>query len=124
MGPNGAIIHYRSNSETNRKLKKNDLLLIDSGGQYKWGTTDVTRTTCAGKVTNKIKNNFTRVLKGHIAVFTCNLKKNFNGHLIDLLARKPLKKVGLSYSHGTGHGVGYFLNLHEGPQSISKNNKI
>ena len=99
-------------------------MLIDSGGQYRWGTTDVTRTVCLGKVKNKIKNNFTRVLKGHIAVATCNLKIKFNGHLIDKLARQYLKKVGLNYSHGTGHGVGYFLNVHEGPQSISLNNKI
>ena len=74
-GPNGAIIHYKSTQKTNRKIKKNDVLLIDSGGQYKWGTTDVTRTTCSGKVSKNIKNNFTKVLKGHIAVATCNLKK-------------------------------------------------
>ena len=123
-GPNGAIIHYKSSHETNRTINKNDILLIDSGGQYRWGTTDVTRTVCLGKVKNKIKNNFTRVLKGHIAVATCNLKIKFNGHLIDKLARQYLKKVGLNYSHGTGHGVGYFLNVHEGPQSISLNNKI
>ena len=123
-GPNGAVIHYKSNNQTNRKIQKNDILLIDSGGQYKWGTTDVTRTTCSGRVSNKIKNNYTNVLKGHIAVITCNLKKNFTGHLIDKLARKPLKDSGLNYSHGTGHGVGFFLNVHEGPQSISKNNKV
>ncbi len=109
---------------TNRKLKKNDILLIDSGGQYKWGTTDVTRTICSGKVSNKIKNNFTRVLKGHIAVVNCNLKFKANGYLIDKLARKYLKEVGLDYSHGTGHGVGFFLNVHEGPQAISKYNKV
>ena len=123
-GPNGAIIHYKSSHETNRTINKNDILLIDSGGQYKWGTTDVTRTVCLGKVKNNIKNNFTRVLKGHIAVATCNLKIKFNGHLIDKLARQYLKNAGLNYSHGTGHGVGYFLNVHEGPQSISLNNKI
>ena len=123
-GPNGAIIHYKSNDKTNRKLKKNDILLIDSGGQYKWGTTDVTRTTCTGVISSKIKNNFTRVLKGHIAVVNCNLKKNFNGYYIDKLARKPLIKYGLNYAHGTGHGVGFFLNVHEGPQAISKNNKV
>ena len=123
-GPNGAIIHYKSNNQTNRKLKKNDILLIDSGGQYKWGTTDVTRTTVTGKIPNNIKDNFTRVLKGHIAVFLCNINKKFNGHLIDQLARKSLKKAGLAYSHGTGHGVGFFLNVHEGPQAISKFNKI
>jgi len=123
-GPNGAIIHYKSNNQTNRKLKKNDILLIDSGGQYKWGTTDVTRTIVSGKIPDKIKDNFTRVLKGHIAVFLCNINKKFNGHLIDQLARKSLKKAGLAYSHGTGHGVGFFLNVHEGPQAISKFNKI
>ena len=83
----------------------------------------MTRTICVGKVNNEIKNNFTRVLKGHIAVITSDIKKN-NGHLIDALARKSLKKVGLNYSHGTGHGVGFFLNVHEGPQGIYKNNKI
>ncbi len=123
-GPNGAIIHYKSNNLTNRKVKTNDILLIDSGGQYKWGTTDVTRTTCNGKISSKIKNNFTRVLKGHISVATCNLKKYYNGHLVDKLARKSLNQVGLNYSHGTGHGVGCFLNVHEGPQALSKNNRI
>ena len=123
-GPNGAIIHYKSTNKTNRLIKKDDILLVDSGGQYMWGTTDVTRTTTAGNVSNKVKNNFTRVLKGHISVITCDLKRNFNGHLIDKLARKFLKKAGLNYSHGTGHGVGFFLNVHEGPQSIARNNKI
>ena len=123
-GPNGSIIHYRSNKQTNRNVKKNDILLIDSGGQYKWGTTDVTRTTCSNKVSIDIKNNFTRVLKGHIAVYLCDLSKKYNGHLIDKLARKSLQNVGLDYSHGTGHGVGFFLNVHEGPQAISKFNKV
>ena len=123
-GPNGAIIHYKSNKLTNRKIKNNDIVLIDSGGQYKWGTTDVTRTICVGKVSNSIKDNFTRVLKGHISVVTSDLKKRFNGSLIDKLARKPLKEVGLNYSHGTGHGVGFFLNVHEGPQGISRQNKV
>ena len=123
-GPNGAIIHYKSNKLTNRKIKNNDIVLIDSGGQYKWGTTDVTRTICVGKVSNSIKDNFTRVLKGHISVATSDLKKRFNGSLIDKLARKPLKEVGLNYSHGTGHGVGFFLNVHEGPQGISRQNNV
>ena len=122
-GPNGAIIHYKSSNKTNRTIKKNDILLIDSGGQYQWGTTDVTRTVSLGKVSDTIKNNFTRVLKGHIAVVNCNLKHNFNGYLIDKLARKSLNMVGLDYSHGTGHGVGFFLNVHEGPQGISKFNE-
>ena len=123
-GPNGSVIHYKSNNSTNRHLKKNDILLIDSGGQYKWGTTDITRTVCCGKVSNVIKTNYTRVLKGHIGVIECDLKKKFNGHLVDNLARKYLKRVGLDYSHGTGHGVGFFLNVHEGPQAISKYNTI
>ena len=123
-GPNGAIIHYKSNNKTNRKISKNDILLIDSGGQYKWGTTDVTRTTCSGKVSNIVKNNFTRVLKGHIEVITCDLISKSKGYLIDKLARKHLKKVGLDYSHGTGHGVGFFLNVHEGPQGITKYNHV
>ena len=123
-GPNGSVIHYKSNNSTNRRLKKNDILLIDSGGQYKWGTTDITRTVCCGKVSNVIKTNYTRVLKGHIGVIECDLKKKFNGHLVDNLARKYLKRVGLDYSHGTGHGVGFFLNVHEGPQAISKYNTI
>ena len=123
-GPNGAIIHYRSDKFSNRKLKKNDLLLLDSGGQYKWGTTDVTRTLCFSKVSNKVKDIFTRVLKGHIAVALSNLKKERNGHNIDKIARKSLNSVGLDYRHGTGHGVGAFLNVHEGPQGISKNNYV
>ena len=123
-GPNGAVIHYRSDRFSNRELKKDDLLLIDSGGQYKWGTTDVTRTVCFSNVSNKVKNIFTRVLKGHIAVALSNIKKERNGHNIDKIARKSLKTVGLDYRHGTGHGVGAFLNVHEGPQGISKYNFI
>ncbi len=123
-GPNGAIIHYRSNKHSNRKLNKNHLLLLDSGGQYKWGTTDVTRTICFSKVTKKIKEIFTRVLKGHIAVAQSNINKDKVGHNIDKKARRSLKKIGLDYRHGTGHGVGFFLNVHEGPQSISKHNYI
>ena len=123
-GPNGAIIHYRSNKSTNRKLNHKDLLLIDSGGQYRWGTTDVTRTICFGKIDEKIKQIFTKVLKGHIAVAISKINKNTTGHDLDKKARKSLNSVGLDYRHGTGHGVGFFLNVHEGPQSISKNNKI
>ena len=123
-GPNGAIIHYRSNKQSNRKINKNDLLLLDSGGQYKWGTTDVTRTVCFSNVSEKIKELFTRVLKGHIAVAQSDIKKEQVGHNIDKKARESLNKIGLDYRHGTGHGVGFFLNVHEGPQSISKNNYI
>ncbi len=123
-GPNGAIVHYRANKKSNRKLNKKDIFLCDSGGQYKYGTTDVTRTMCFSKPTKKIKDIFTRVLKGHIAVYKTNLNKINTGNQIDRRARFFLKKVNLDYGHGTGHGVGYFLNVHEGPQSISKFNNI
>ncbi len=123
-GPNGAIIHYRVNKSSNRILKKNDIFLCDSGGQYKYGTTDITRTISLGKHSNNIKNIFTYVLKGHIAVANSNLNRLKSAHLIDSLARKFLKKYGLDYPHGTGHGVGYFLNVHEGPIAISKGYKI
>ncbi len=123
-GPNGAIIHYKASIESNRRLKKGDIYLIDSGGQYKFGTTDVTRTISLNNENKRIKNIFTRVLKGHIAVANFKIKKNTCGALIDSAARKPLKEINLDYAHGTGHGVGYFLNVHEGPQAISKRNKI
>ncbi len=123
-GPNSAIIHYRSSRKTNRKIKKKDIFLCDSGGQYKHGTTDVTRTVCFSKPNQRIKDIFTRVLKGHIAVATNNLNKVNKGYLIDKKARAPLGKINLDYGHGTGHGVGFFLNVHEGPQSISKYNSV
>ncbi len=123
-GPNGAIIHYRANQNSNRMIKKNDIFLCDSGGQYKYGTTDITRTIGFGKQSNRIKDIFTYVLKGHIAVANANLNKLTSAHLLDALARKFLKKKGLDYPHGTGHGVGYFLNVHEGPIAISKGYKI
>ena len=123
-GPNGAIIHYRANKNSNRQIKKNDIFLCDSGGQYRYGTTDITRTISFGKQSNKIKNIFSYVLKGHIAVANANLNKLTKGHLLDTLARKFLKKRGLDYPHSTGHGVGYFLNVHEGPIAISKGYKI
>ena len=123
-GSNGAIVHYRATKKTNKIIKKNDLFLCDSGGQYKFGTTDVTRTICFKKQSLKIKNIFTLVLKGHIAVVTSNLIKNNTGKKLDFHARKYLKKFNLDYGHGTGHGVGYFLNVHEGPQSISKFNNV
>ena len=123
-GENGAIVHYRATKKNNKEIKKNDLFLCDSGGQYKYGTTDVTRTICFTKPKNNIKNIFTKVLKGHIAVAQTNLNKKKTGKLIDTQARKFLKKSNLDYKHGTGHGVGFFLNVHEGPQAISKFNKI
>tara|TARA_B100000941_G_scaffold159148_1_gene113123 strand:- start:184 stop:1902 length:1719 start_codon:yes stop_codon:yes gene_type:complete len=123
-GPNGAIIHYKATQKTNRKLRKGDIYLVDSGGQYEFGTTDVTRTISLKSSNKRIKDIFTRVLKGHIAVSDFKLKKNTSGSEIDIKARKYLKQVGLNYAHSTGHGVGYFLNVHEGPHAISKNNKV
>ena len=122
-GPNGAIIHYKASQKTNRKLKKGDIYLVDSGGQYNFGTTDVTRTISLDNNSQRIKNIFTRVLKGHIAVANYKLKNNTTGSQLDKVARKPLQNINLDYAHGTGHGVGYFLNVHEGPHAISKKNK-
>ena len=123
-GPNSAIIHYKANIYSNRKINKNDIYLCDSGGQYKYGTTDVTRTICFKEQSNYIKNIFTRVLKGHIAVVVTKINKGIKGKNLDIKARNWLKKINLDYPHGTGHGVGYFLNVHEGPQAISKFNNI
>jgi Xaa-Pro aminopeptidase len=123
-GSNGAIVHYRALKKSNKTIKKNDLFLCDSGGQYKFGTTDVTRTICFSKQPKSIKDVFTKVLKGHIAVAKTNLKRFKNGKQIDVKARQFLKKDGLDYAHGTGHGVGFFSNVHEGPQSISKYNTV
>ncbi len=123
-GKNGAIVHYRAQKKSCSILNKKDIFLCDSGGQYKYGTTDVTRTICFSKQNQDIKNIFTKVLKGHIAVVTTNLKKDSIGKKIDKRARKFLKESNLDYSHGTGHGVGFFLNVHEGPQAITKTNKI
>ena len=123
-GSNGAIIHYRATKKSNKIINKDDIFLCDSGGQYKFGTTDVTRTICFSNPKKKIKNIFTRVLKGHISVAQAKLSKFNTGRLIDIKARKFLKKINLDYEHGTGHGVGFFSNVHEGPQSLSKHNKI
>ena len=123
-GKNGAIVHYRAKKESCRIIKKKDIFLCDSGGQYKYGTTDVTRTLCFSEPKPHIKDVFTKVLKGHIAVANTNLKKDNTGKKIDIRARKFLKKDNLDYAHGTGHGVGFFLNVHEGPQSISRYNKV
>ncbi len=123
-GKNGAIVHYRAKKEKCRTINRNDILLCDSGGQYKYGTTDVTRTICFSKQKNSIKNIFTKVLKGHIAVATTDINKDDTGKKIDKRARKFLNKSKLDYAHGTGHGVGFFLNVHEGPQSITKINTV
>tara|TARA_B100001250_G_scaffold108547_1_gene91565 strand:+ start:6495 stop:7760 length:1266 start_codon:yes stop_codon:yes gene_type:complete len=123
-GSNGAIVHYRATKKSNKIIRKKDIFLCDSGGQYKYGTTDVTRTLCFENQPISIRNIFTKVLKGHIAVFNTNLSKFDVGEKIDIRARKFLKQDGLDYAHGTGHGVGFFLNVHEGPQAISKFNKV
>ena len=123
-GENGAIVHYRAKKGNCKFIKKNDIFLCDSGGQYKYGTTDVTRTLCFSKPKQNIKNIYTKVLKGHIAVATTNLITSNTGKKIDKRARRYLNKSNLDYTHGTGHGVGFFLNVHEGPQSISKFNNI
>ena len=118
-GPNGAIVHYRSSEKTNRKLEKGTLYLIDSGGQYVDGTTDITRTVPIGEPTDEMRDRFTRVLKGHIAIATAVFPKGTRGSQLDSFARRPLWEAGLDYAHGTGHGVGSFLAVHEGPQRIS-----
>jgi len=123
-GSNGAIVHYRATTKATKKINKKDILLVDSGGQYNYGTTDVTRTICFSNQKQFIKNTYTNILKGHIAVALTDLSKDNTGKKIDIRARKFLKKEGLDYAHGTGHGVGFFLNVHEGPQSISKYNSV
>lgn len=132
FGANGAIIHYRANEKSNKKLIGTNLLLLDSGAQYLskntnknniCGTTDITRTIALGKPTSEQKRNFTLVLKGHIAIASAKFVKGTNGAQLDVLARKFLWAKGKDYAHGTGHGVGHFLNVHEGPQGISKYNQ-
>ena len=122
-GPNGAIIHYKATKETNRKLKKGDIYLVDSGGQYEFGTTDVTRTISLNNSDKRIKDIFTRVLKGHIAVSNFNIKKNTYGSDIDISARKHLKQIGLDYAHGTERRRVLF-ECSWGPHAISKTNKF
>ncbi|XP_031144945.1 xaa-Pro aminopeptidase 1 isoform X1 [Sander lucioperca] len=119
VGPNGAIIHYRPLPETNRTLSMNEVYLIDSGAQYVDGTTDVTRTVHFGTPSAFEKECFTYVLKGHIAVSAAIFPNGTKGHLLDSFARAALWESGLDYLHGTGHGVGCFLNVHEGPCGIS-----
>jgi len=118
-GPNGAIVHYRVTEETNRPLEMNSLYLVDSGGQYPDGTTDVTRTVTIGEPTAEMRDRFTRVLKGHIALSEARFPQGTRGTQLDSFARQYLWQVGLDYAHGTGHGVGSYLAVHEGPQRIS-----
>jgi len=119
-GSNGAIVHYHSTPETNRSLELGTLYLVDSGGQYLDGTTDITRTVAIGEPTAEHGDRYTRVLQGHIALAMAKFPDGTKGSQIDALARAPLWAIGLDYDHGTGHGVGSFLGVHEGPQRISK----
>ncbi len=119
-GPNGALMHYRSTPQTNRTLQQGDLFLLDSGGQYLDGTTDITRTMAIGMVDAEKRTRFTHVLKGHIAIATVRFPKGTSGRQLDTLARASLWQAGLDYEHGTGHGVGSYLSVHEGPQRIAK----
>ncbi len=118
-GPNGAIVHYRADETTNRPVEPGTLLLVDSGGQYRDGTTDVTRTIAIGTPTAEMARAFTLVLKGHVALATAMFPKGTKGGQLDVLARQYLWAAGLDYAHGTGHGVGSFLSVHEGPQRIA-----
>ena len=120
FGPNGAIVHYRVTSASNRILEPASLYLVDSGAQYLDGTTDVTRTVAIGDPNLEMRDRFTRVLKGHIALARAVFPKGTSGSQLDVLARRALWEAGLDYAHGTGHGVGSFLGVHEGPQRISK----
>ena len=119
-GPNGAIVHYRVTRSTDRHLAPGELYLCDSGAQYEDGTTDITRTVAVGEPSPEMRDRFTRVLKGHIAIATAIFPKGSSGAQLDSFARRPLWEVGLDFDHGTGHGVGAYLSVHEGPQRISK----
>ena len=119
-GPNGAIVHYRVSEATNRRLNPGELFLIDSGAQYQDGTTDITRTVAIGRPTEDMRRHFTAVLKGHIAIATARFPANTRGIDLDPFARRALWSIGEDFDHGTGHGIGSYLSVHEGPQSISR----
>ena len=118
-GPHGAVIHYRADDESSLKVESKSLLLVDSGAQYPDGTTDITRTFACGEMTEEEKKDYTLVLKAHINLARARFLKGTRGIQLDILARQPVWEAGQNYNHGTGHGVGYFLNVHEGPHSIS-----
>jgi Xaa-Pro aminopeptidase len=119
-GPNGAIVHYRVTRKSNRRIAPGDLLLIDSGAQYEDGTTDVTRTIAVGEPTAEMRDRFTRVLRGHMAIARAVFPDGASGAQLDTLARQFLWQAGIDFEHGTGHGVGSYLSVHEGPARISK----
>ncbi|MEA1831659.1 aminopeptidase P family protein [Methylobacterium durans] len=123
-GPNGAIVHYRVTRATDRRVRPGELFLVDSGAQYRDGTTDITRTVAVGEPDAEMRDRFTRVLKGHVAISRAVFPKGTTGAQIDALARLSLWEAGLDFDHGTGHGVGSFLSVHEGPQRIAKTGTI
>ncbi len=123
-GPNGAIVHYRVTTTTDRRVVPGELFLIDSGAQYGDGTTDITRTVAIGTPTDEMRDRFTRVLQGHIAIARTVFPRGTTGAQIDAFARRPLWEAGLEFDHGTGHGVGAFLSVHEGPQRIAKTGTV
>ncbi|MBZ9937677.1 aminopeptidase P family protein [Mesorhizobium sp. BR1-1-16] len=123
-GPNGAIVHYRVTEASDRAIEPGQLYLVDSGAQFRDGTTDITRTIAVGQPTDEMRDRFTRVLKGHIALSTARFPKGTTGAQLDTLARLALWQAGLDYDHGTGHGVGVFLQVHEGPARISKTGNV
>lgn len=117
-GSHGAVVHYKATPDSDAEIKKEGVLLLDSGGQYLDGTTDITRTVALGKPSKKVKHDYTMVLKGHIQLAMAKFPVNTRGSQLDILARKAMWDEGVNYGHGTGHGIGHFLNVHEGPQSI------
>jgi Xaa-Pro aminopeptidase len=119
-GPNAALPHYRVTSSTNRRIERDQIFLIDSGAQYEDGTTDITRTVIVGEPTPEMKDRYTRVLKGHIAIARAVFPKGTNGAQLDSFARQALWEIGTDFDHGTGHGIGSYLSVHEGPQRIAK----
>ena len=123
-GEHAALPHYRVTRSSNRTINKNEIYLIDSGGQYPDGTTDITRTMIVGTPTAEMKDRFTRVLKGHISLATVRFPEGTTGAHLDTLARRPLWDAGCDYDHGTGHGVGAYLSVHEGPQRIAKTGTV
>ena len=114
----GAIVHYSATEESDRQLKPESLLLVDSGGHYLEGTTDITRTFALGPVTDEMKDMFTRVCRSNMNLANARFKEGCSGLNFDILAREPFWEIGMDYNHGTGHGVGYVLNVHEGPNSF------
>ena len=121
-GANAAIVHYAPAKETSATLKRDECILLDTGGQYAWGTTDITRTVCIptdpslSKVSMDFRKCYTAVLKGHANLSACVFPEGTRGIQLDILARQPLWEMGLNYGHGTGHGVGYYSGVHEGPE--------